>query len=300
MANHFVLRSKPTQQGQCLVKGHRLWYAQYGNCQPGHLPLLVVHGGPGFPHDYLEPLAALINHGRSVVFYDQIGCGNSEVPQDSSIYSLSLCRQELDAVRNALDLNGVHLLGHSAGGCTVLDYMLHQPSGVKSIVLASAIASTPQYCREARRLCAALPEPHRTAFKAAEPGSPEYQRAVAAFEFRHCSPFKKAPACLLRSRAKFGRGPYEALWGPNEIVAQGKLRSFNVLERLHEIPVPALLTSGQHDEVTPDCVAALAENLPQASWALFPNCAHMAHLEEPTQYIDVLQRFLRSVETGRG
>jgi len=43
-------------------------------------PLLVLHGGPSLPSEYLYPLASRIPEGRSVVFYDQIGCGRSSIP----------------------------------------------------------------------------------------------------------------------------------------------------------------------------------------------------------------------------
>jgi pimeloyl-ACP methyl ester carboxylesterase len=47
------------------------------------LPLLCIHGGTGVPHDYLEPLEAIATTERRVVFYDQLGCENSDRPTDS-------------------------------------------------------------------------------------------------------------------------------------------------------------------------------------------------------------------------
>ncbi len=71
------------QEGFIAVPGGNIWYGILVKRQTG-LPLLLLHGGPGFPHDYLEPLEPLSNE-RPVIFYDQLGCGNSDRPQNLSL-----------------------------------------------------------------------------------------------------------------------------------------------------------------------------------------------------------------------
>src|SRR5215472_5657316 len=82
-------------------------------------PLLLLHGGPGTPHDYLEPFEALVTE-RPVVFYDQLGCGRSDRPDDPGLWSMDLFLEELAEVRAALGLDRDHLLGHSWGGMLLL------------------------------------------------------------------------------------------------------------------------------------------------------------------------------------
>ena len=134
-------------EGFVPFRGHRTWYRIVGRRDdPAKLPVLLVHGGPGIPSDCLEPLAALAATGRPVVFYDQLGCGNSDRPDNPSLWTTDLFLDELAAVRQRLGLDDVHLLGFSWGGALALEYALTQPPGLASLLLHSTFAS----CRAAR------------------------------------------------------------------------------------------------------------------------------------------------------
>src|SRR5215813_5959519 len=105
------------REGFIPFRGYQTWYRIVGDREEaGKLPLLCLHGGPGTPHDYLEPLEALAETGRRVIFYDQLGCGNSDHPHDPSLWEIELFVEEVDAVRAALGLEAIHLLGQSWGG----------------------------------------------------------------------------------------------------------------------------------------------------------------------------------------
>ncbi|HVM45986.1 MAG TPA: alpha/beta fold hydrolase, partial [Candidatus Thermoplasmatota archaeon] len=102
-------------------------------------PLLVVHGGPGAPHDYLRALDGLATRGgRDVVYYDQSGCGRSGpvAPEERRIERYA---QELGALIDALGLHDAHLFGHSFGGMVALEHALRRPP--RSLVLASTPTS---------------------------------------------------------------------------------------------------------------------------------------------------------------
>ena len=102
------------------------------------IPLLTLHGGPGAGHDYLEPLEALAGD-RPVVFFDQLGCGRSEQPDDHALWHIERFVEEVAAVRAALGLERIHLLGHSWGGWLAIEYMLGKPPGVESLILACSL-----------------------------------------------------------------------------------------------------------------------------------------------------------------
>eukprot|EP00291_Cryptomonas_curvata_P027196 CAMPEP_0172158510 /NCGR_PEP_ID=MMETSP1050-20130122/4414_1 /TAXON_ID=233186 /ORGANISM="Cryptomonas curvata, Strain CCAP979/52" /LENGTH=176 /DNA_ID=CAMNT_0012827913 /DNA_START=112 /DNA_END=639 /DNA_ORIENTATION=- len=103
------------------------------------LPVLVLHGGPGIPSDYLETLGLLTQkYGRKVYFYDQIGCGNSDEPKDPSFYSVEQCAEDVAAMvkhladwEGLLDAGGFHLYGQSWGGCLAVEALLlaHKAGG---------------------------------------------------------------------------------------------------------------------------------------------------------------------------
>src|SRR5688500_18581791 len=128
-------------EGTISVDGYKVWYRTVGD---GGIPLLTLHGGPGAGHDYLEPLEGLADE-RAVVFYDQLGCGKSDQPDDTSLWRIERFASEIDTVRDALGLERIHLLGHSWGGWLAIEYMLTQPKGVVSLILGSTSASTREF-----------------------------------------------------------------------------------------------------------------------------------------------------------
>src|SRR5205814_3486417 len=118
----------PAIEGFLPFRGYRDWYRIVGaREEPGKLPLLALHGGPGAAHDYLEPLEALAATGRRVIFYDQLGCGRSDQPHDPSLWTVALFVEEVGVVRQALGLETLHLLGQSWGGMLGMEYALSQP-----------------------------------------------------------------------------------------------------------------------------------------------------------------------------
>ncbi len=101
----------PVNEGYIPFHGFKTWYRRVGSGSTGKLPLLCVHGGPGMTHDYLNTIEALAGSGREVILYDQLGNGNSDQPHDPSLWTVALFVEELGAVRNALGLDQIHLLG---------------------------------------------------------------------------------------------------------------------------------------------------------------------------------------------
>ncbi|MBL8130016.1 MAG: alpha/beta fold hydrolase, partial [Chloroflexia bacterium] len=110
-------------EGKIPFKGYETWYRIYGDGEaPGKLPLLCLHGGPGAAHDYLESLAAMAHLGRRVIFYDQLGCSRSAIPESRpEMWTVDLYVEEVNAVRAALGLDHVHVLGQSWGGMLAME-----------------------------------------------------------------------------------------------------------------------------------------------------------------------------------
>jgi proline-specific peptidase len=289
-----------TQEGKVAVDGYQVWYRRMCN---GGIPLLVLHGGPGAGHDYLEGLEGLAA-ARSVVFYDQLGCGKSDRPDDRSLWQIERFVAEVDTVRQVLGLEQIHLLGHSWGGWLAIEYMLSRPQGVVSLILASTSASLPQFIAETARLKAALPpEIYQTLQRyesQADYRHPDYEAAVLEFYKRHLCRLDPWPEPLLRSVENLnGNAVYETMNGPNEFVVIGNLKDWDRTDLLGEICAPTLITVGRHDELTPTCAETLHRGIPGSRMVLFEKSAHLAHLEEPDQYRRVIGDFLAQGETPR-
>jgi proline-specific peptidase len=192
---------------------------------------VTLHGGPGAGHDYLESLEALAEN-RTVVYYDQLGCGRSDRPDDPSLWKMERFVDEVDTVRRALGLEHVHLLGQSWGGWLAIEYMLSGARGVLGLVLASTSASISQFVTEAERLKAALPpevyETLRRYEDAGELHHPDYEDAVMEFYRRHLCRLDPWPDPLVRSVENLdGNQVYETINGLNEFFAIGNLKDWN-------------------------------------------------------------------------
>lgn len=146
----------------------KTWYKILGDLGSDTTPLIALHGGPGGGHEYLTPLVDLHEkHGMTVIFYDQIGCGQSthlqEKMGDDSFWTFDLFVKELDNLVDHLKLreNGFYLLGQSWGGMLGSTYAGRRPQGLKKLVLVSSPASIPLYLEGVQGLLAGLPEETR-------------------------------------------------------------------------------------------------------------------------------------------
>ncbi len=283
-----------SSEGYILVRDYRVWYRIVEpNEESGKLPLLCLHGGPGIPHDYLQPLEELAHTGRRIIFYDQLGCGNSDRAKNADVYSIDWFKDELVAIRRELDLEQIHLFGQSWGGCLALEHALSQATGLASLVLANTPASVQQFVDEAYRLMNELPADIKEIIHKHETAGttqyPDYKRAIEVFSHCFLCRLDPWPSCLTEAYSKAG----------TEFRGAGKIIDWNVEDRLREISVPTLLLSGRYDQVTPTCVEPLKQGISGSEWVLFKNSSHMPHLEETERFLQVLDDFLNRVEHNR-
>lgn len=292
----------PAKEGFIPFQGYRTWYRIVGDKEKsGKAPLICLHGGPGAAWDYFEPLDVVSDTGRRVVFYDQLGCGNSDVPQDPSLYSVNLYIEQVEAVRSALGLDSAHILGHSWGGMLAMEYALTQPRGLMSLILADTGASMPLWMAEGRRLVAELPLDAQQVIQKHEiegtTDSPEYQDACRAFSRRYLGGrIDPRPDYLKRMAGKPGDDVYRVMWGPSEWYLTGTLKDWDITSRLGEINLPTLVIGGRYDEATPAITEAVHRGIPGSERVIFENSGHFPHIEETERYLQIIEQFLGRVE----
>ncbi|MCC6312418.1 MAG: proline iminopeptidase-family hydrolase [Thermomicrobiales bacterium] len=299
-----TIANAPTHEGTIPFKGYQTWRQVVGEAEePGKFPLLCLHGGPGALHDYLESMAAIANTGRRVIFYDQLGCGRSSIPESNpEMWTVDLYIEEVGAVRTALGLDRIHLLGQSWGGMLAMEYALTQPEGLMSLTIASSPASMIQWVEEANKLRDRLPsEIQQTLLRHEAAGttdSPEYAAAMQVFYDRHVCRVVPNPDYVQRSFAGLVANPevYHTMNGPSEFHVVGTLKNWEIIDRLGEIRVPTLVTSGRHDEATPLIAQTVRDGIPGARWEIFEESSHMAHAEETERYMQVIDAFLSEIE----
>ena len=283
-------------EGRVAVPGGEVWYRAVGEGGPA---LVLLHGGPGVPHDYLVTHDVLARD-RRLVYYDQLGCGRSDRPDDLGLWTVERFVAELDAVRAELDLGPVHLLGQSWGGSLALAYALTHPAGVASIVLSSAPASARRYGEDALSLKLALPPDVLEELEWHEDRGftdcPEYHAASMAFNRRHVCRLPRWPEEFHRSMANVSGAVYEQMWGPNDWRPTGVLRDWDVTDRLGEISVPVLLLAGRYDMCTPEHVADMDARLPRSRAVIFEQSSHLPFFEEADRYMTVVSDFLAEAD----
>ena len=287
----------PPVSGHVTVPGGQVWYRRTGG-GPG-IPLLLLHGGPGFPGDYLAPLEALGDE-RPVIRYDQLGCGRSDRPTDPALWRPERFVEELARVRTALGLDRVILHGHSWGGSLAVLSLLAGAGGVAGLVLASPLLDARRWVEDADRLRRELPAEVQEVLSRHEAdgttGAPAYAEATQVFYRRHVCRSDPWPPEMLESLSGFGGDCYLAMWGPSEFHPTGTLSTFDLSGRLGEIRVPTHFTVGRFDEATPSSVAAFRDRIPGAGITVLEGSAHMTMLEEPEAYRAALRPFLRAVD----
>jgi proline-specific peptidase len=283
-------------EGYVGVPGGRVWYRTVGS--GGGTPAIVLHGGPGSPHDYLAPLAAL-GEERTIAFYDQLGCGRSDRPDDPGLWRLERFVDELAAVQDALGLDPAILIGHSWGGMLAVEYALSHRQRVSALVLMSPCVSMARTRADMERLVGEMPAAVRTVIDrhhaAKTTDADQYRVAALAFYKRHLCRLEPWPASLEEAYASWGDAVYRTMWGPSEFLPEGNLRDFEAVERLAELSVPALFACGRHDEITPEATEAYRSATPGAELAVFERSAHVPHLEEPDEFLRVVRQFLAGV-----
>lgn len=287
----------PTREGYVAVPGGRVWYQLVGEGRG--VPLLVLHGGPGGTHDYFAPLIPLADE-RPLVLYDQLGSGCSDRPADPSLWRIERFVAEIAAVRDALGLERVHLLGHSWGTMLAADYLLTQPLGIVSRTLVSPLLSTARWVADQAAYRLALPPDVEAILTQYEEegttAAPEYEEAVAIYFRRHGCRLPEPPVALQQSSAGTGADVYLAMWGTSEFYCTGNLRDYDRTEQIAQLGLPLLFACGRYDQASPATVADYQRRLPGAELVVFEQSAHLPHLEEPERFVAVLRDFLHRAE----
>jgi proline iminopeptidase len=285
-------------KGFVKVSDGNVWYRKVTS-EGNSTPLLVLHGGPGNPSLPLHRLDKLVD-GRTVIYYDQLGAGNSKGPTDPSLWRLDRFVEELGQLREELGLEEVHILGHSWGTTLLASYLLTNPTGVKSAIFSSPCLSAPLWAEDAKRLLNQLPLDVQEVITSCEAegttDSEEYQIAMKEFSKRYIcrvevNPEERAKVSELRNSEV-----YNTMWGPSEFCVTGNLKEFDCTPRLHEIETPSLFLCGRYDEATPESTSYFSSLVPNSQLHIFEESSHSGYREQPEEYIQVVREFIKKIE----
>lgn len=285
-------------EGFINVPGGKVFYKTMGGGD--RTPLLLLHGGPGGRSCAFEVLGELATD-RRVIRYDQLGSGLSDRPNDLALWRTERFVDELDAVRKALDLRDVHILGHSWGGTLATEYLLTRTQlGVRSVILSSPLISTPRWLADTRRLRTTLPQDVQAALNRCEAvetaDDPACVAANEVFEEHFVRGARTLPAVAACEGVTSGDPVYRHMWGAGEFTSTGVLRDYDRSDRLGELTLPVLLLAGRYDEATPETIADFQRRVPGARMQVLENSAHATYRTETAAYVKIVRAFLDDVE----
>ena len=295
------MTSIASREGRARFGAYETWYRVSGDLGAGKTPIVILHGGPGVAHNYVDSYKLLAKQGRAVIHYDQLGCGNSTLLPDkgADFWTPQLFIDELENLVDHLGIRpAFHVLGQSWGGMLGAEYAVTRPKGLRSLTIANSPASMKLWVEEANRLRAGLPaDVQETLTRHEQAGTtdnPEYQQATMAFYERHVCRVVPFPPEVEESFAQVARNPtvYNTMNGPNEFFVIGTLKSWSIIDRLPAVDVPTLIISGRHDEATPATVQPYKDGIKGSQWEIFESSSHMPHVEEKEKCMQVVGAFL--------
>ncbi|MEX0636830.1 MAG: proline iminopeptidase-family hydrolase, partial [Ferruginibacter sp.] len=238
-----------------------VWTKRVGNNPT--MKLLLLNGGPGATHEYFECFENFFpKEGIEFIYYDQLGCGNSDDPKDTSMWNLDRYVEEVEQVRQALGLNNdnFYLLGHSWGGILAMQYALKYQQHLKGLVISNMMSSCPEYGKYANNVLAKQFDPAvldsvRQIEKNKDFQNPKYMELLLPnFYAKHICriPLDQWPEPINRSFAKMNQSLYVTMQGPSEFGISGKLENWDVSAQLPQIKTPTLSIGGTHDTMDPE------------------------------------------------
>jgi proline iminopeptidase/L-proline amide hydrolase len=282
-----------------LVEGGRIYVRINGALVGPRPPVLMIHGGPGSAHaNFLNALP--LADERAVILYDQLDSGRSDTPNNPANWRVSRFVDEVTAIRRALGLERLHVLGASWGGTIALEYGARRPTGLASTILQSPLVSTRTWLADANLLRRQLPRETQTTLAACERrrAPPPKERCDAATEEFYGRFLRRVPVSPANQAYRnalpvpFNDRIYNAMWGATEFVSTGTLRTYNGEPLLARLDGPRTLwVTGQHDEARPATVHDYAVRTPGSAFAVVENAAHGIFNDNPEGFIDLLRRW---------
>lgn len=277
---------------------YKVWTKRMGT---GKVKVLLLHGGPGASHEYLEVMESFLPQANiEMYYYDQLGCNNSDQPDDPSLWTLPRYLEEVEEVRRGLGLEHFVLYGHSWGGILAMEYALHYQQYLQGLVISNMTAGSQAYLKHTAALKLQLPPASLARLQALEAkqdyDSPEYGKIMMEDLYpKMICRTKPWPEPLDRAFRHLNEKIYNQMQGKSEFLVTGNLKDWERWDRLHEIKVKTLTIGARYDEMDPEDMKKMATLIPNATAAICPNGSHMCMWDDQAFYFRHLLEFLNIV-----
>ena len=288
------------------IGAFKVWTKRIGNNPVRRV--LLLHGGPGATHEYLEACDSYLPAaGVEYYYYDQLGSAYSDQPDEDSLWELDRFVDEVEQVRQALGLerDNFVLYGHSWGGILAIEYALAHPASLKGLVISNMMSDVPAYNAYAQDvLKPAMDQDALSEIEALEAAgeieNPRYMELLNEHHYVHHvlrMPLEDWPNPVHRAFAAINPAIYVSMQGPSElgISQDAKLAQWSRFDDLASIEVPALVIGARYDTMDPAHMEEMAERLPLGQYLYCPDGSHLAMYDDQRRYFSGLLDFLRSL-----
>ena len=312
LASYFENAETGVQDGNVRVisistpKGKfNVWTKQYGNNPK--IKVLLLNGGPGATHEYFECFENFLpKDGIEFIYYDQLGCGNSDNPRDTAMWSLPRYVEEVEQVRQALklDSSNFYLLGHSWGGILAAEYAFKYQQHLKGLIISNMMMSCPDYGKYADEVLAKQLKPEvlqeiRAIEAKKDFSNPRYMGLLEPnFYAEHLCRIVPNPEPVTRALGKINQSLYVTMQGPSEFGISGKLTHWNRVPDLPKLRVPVLSIGGKYDTMDPAHMRMIATKVQRGNSLICPQGSHMSMYDDQQAYFKGLLKFLLAVDAG--
>jgi len=289
---------------------YQVWVKRVGN-NPD-LRMLLLHGGPGATHEYLEACDSYLPPaGVEYYYYDQLGSGFSDQPDEPSLWELDRFVEEVEQVRRSLGLNRDNfvLYGQSWGGILAMEYALKYQQHLRGLVISNMMSSVPAYNAYAEQvLMPEMDQPALAEIKSLEASgdtdNPRYLELLMEQHYVHHvlrMPVADWPDPAQRGFAHINPAIYVSMQGPSElgISADAKLAAWERTDDLPQIEVPALVIGARYDTMDPAHMEMMARKLPKGRYLYCPKGSHLAMYDDQAVYFAGLIDFLQDLAGQR-
>jgi len=279
-----------------------VWTKRIGNNPK--IKLLLLNGGPGATHEYFECMESFLPaEGIEFIYYDQLGTGNSDNPNDPSLWDLPRYVEEIEQVRQALklDKDNFYLLGHSWGGILAAQYALKYQQNIKGLIISNMMMSAVEYDKYAKEVLAKQLDPKilakiREIEKNKDFENPEYMELlVPNFYSKHILRLDANlwPEPVNRAFSKINQSLYVTMQGPSEFGLSGRLEKWDVTKELPKITVPTLSIGAKYDTMDPEHMRWIATQVKKGTYLYCDKGSHLSMYDDQQTYMKGLIKFLK-------
>ncbi len=284
---------------------YNVWTKKIGD---GKIKVLLLHGGPGFSHDYFECFEDFLpKEGIEFYYYDQLGSGYSDNPTDTTLWNTARFVEEVEQVRKGLGLDSFYLFGHSWGSMLAMEYLQKYQSHVKAAVLSNMSAGIKGYLSYTAQLKQKYFSPqdiktYDSLDNLKLYDSPQYQDLLMNKLYTQAIcriPVENWPEPIMRAFKKANHTIYIQMQGVDEFHVTGNFKDWEMWDRLPDIKVPTLVIGGIYDEMDPEDMKKEGKLIPNSRTYLCPNGSHLSMYDDQQNYFKNLIAFLKEVESNK-